>query len=126
MIDTGNVGALAGNLNNGWFGVLKASSSENGKIPVITEWIDGHSVAPDVIASSTLKSQAKIVVGVVKDVIDGSFKGKHYQFGLTPDWGPVMAKTDLLPQKIYDKSLAIQSKIVSKEIKPKQITECPK
>ena len=41
MIDSGKAGALTGNLNNGWFGVLKAAR-DNGKIPVVTEWIDNR------------------------------------------------------------------------------------
>jgi basic membrane protein A and related proteins len=125
MIDSGKATALTGNLNNGYFGILKAAQ-QNGKIPVVTEWADNHSLAPDVIASSIQKSQAKWVVAVVKDIIDGSFKAKHYQFGLTKDWGPVMTKTDLLPQQLYDESLALQSKIVSGQVKPQHITDCPK
>jgi basic membrane protein A len=124
MIDS-KASALTGNLNSGYFGILKAAQ-QNGKIPVITEWIDNHSLAPDVIASSIQKSQARWAVAMVKDIIDGTFKGKHYQFALPKDWGPVMAKTDLLPQQIYDESLALQSKIVSGEIKPKRIEDCPK
>lgn len=125
IIDSGKAGALTGNLNNGWFGVLKAAR-ENGKLPVVTEWADNHSLASDVIASSIQKSQAKFVVAVVKEVENGTFKGKHYQFGLTPDWGPVMAKTDLLPEQLYEEALALQAKIVSGEVKPKHITDCPK
>ena len=124
-IDFGKACALTGNLNSGYFGILKAAL-QNGKIPVVTEWADNRSLAPDVIASTIQKSQARMVVAVVKDIIDGSFKGKHYQFGLTKDWGPVMTKTDLLPQQIYDESLALQSKIVSGEVKPRHITDCPK
>jgi hypothetical protein len=37
-----------------------------------------------------------------------------------------MTKTDLLPQQLYDESLALQSKIVSGEVKPQHITDCPK
>ena len=58
MIDSGKASALTGNLNSGCFGILKAAQ-QNGKIPVVTEWIDNHSLAPDVIASSIQKSQAR-------------------------------------------------------------------
>jgi basic membrane protein A len=125
MIDSGKAGALTGNLNNGYFGVFKAAQ-QNGKIPVITEWADNHTIAPDVIASSIQKSQAKWVIVVVKAITDGTFEGKHYQFGLTKDWGPVMSKTDLLPQQLYDQALALQSKIVSGEVKVERVTDCPK
>lgn len=125
MIDSGKAGALTGNLNNGYFGIFKAAQ-QNGKIPVVTEWADNHALAPDVIASSIQKSQAKFVMVVVKAFADGTFNGKHYQFALTKDWGPVMSKTDLLPQQLYDEALALQSKIVSGEVKVERITDCPK
>jgi len=125
MIDSGKASALTGNLNNGWFGVLKAAR-DNGKVPVVTEWIDNHAQAPDVIASSIQKSQAKFVVAVVKQISDGKFQGKHYQFGITPDWGDVMAKTDLLPDALLREVTALQAKIISGEIKPKYIADCPK
>ena len=125
MIDSGKAGALTGNLNNGWFGVLKAAR-DNGKIPVITEWTDNRAQAPDVIASSIQKSQAKFVVAVVKEIAAGKFQGKHYQFEITSDWGPVMTKTDLLPDQIYKDVTALQAKSISGEIKPKNIADCPK
>jgi basic membrane protein A and related proteins len=125
MIDSGKAGALTGNLNNGWFGVFKAAR-ENGKIPVVTEWADNHTLAPDVIASSIQKSQAKFVVAVIKQIESGTFKGKHYQFGLTSDWGPVMTKTALMPEGLYKEALALQAKIVSGAVKPTHMTDCPK
>jgi basic membrane protein A and related proteins len=125
MIDSGKAGALTGNLNNGWFGVLKAAR-DNGKIPVVTEWIDNHVQAPDVIASSIQKSQAKFVVAVVKEISPGKFQGKHYQFGITPDWGDVMTKTNLLPDALFKEVAGLQAKITSGEIKPKNVADCPK
>jgi len=125
MIDSGKAGALTGNLNNGWFGVLKAAR-DNGKIPVVTEWIDNHAQAPDVIASSIQKSQAKFVVAVVKEISPGKFQGKHYQFGITPDWGDVMTKTNLLPDALFKEVAGLQAKITSGEIKPKNVADCPK
>ena len=125
MIDSGKAGALTGNLNNGWFGVLKAAR-DNGKIPVITEWIDNRTLAPDVIASSIQKSQAKFVVAVVKEISPGKFQGKHYQFGITPDWGEVMTKTNLLPDSLLKEVAGLQAKITSGEIKPKNVADCPK
>jgi basic membrane protein A len=125
MIDSGKAGALTGNLNNGWFGVLKAAR-DNGKIPVVTEWMDNHAAAPDVIASSIQKSQTKFVLAVVKDIPAGKFQGKHYNFGITPDWGQVMTKTDLLPEPLFKEVTALQAKIISGEIKPKNIADCPK
>jgi basic membrane protein A and related proteins len=125
MIDSGKAGALTGNLNNGWFGVLKAAR-DNGKIPVVTEWMDNHAAAPDVIASSIQKSQTKFVLAVVKDIPAGKFQGKHYNFGITPDWGQVMTKTDLMSEPLFKEVTALQAKITSGEIKPKNIADCPK
>jgi basic membrane protein A len=125
MIDSGKAGALTGNLNNGWFGVFKAAR-DNGKIPVVTEWVDNHAQASDVIASSIQKSQAKFVVAVVKEISPGKFQGKHYQFGITPDWGDVMTKTTLLPDNLLKEVAGLQAKITSGEIKPKNVADCPK
>lgn len=125
MIDSGKAGALTGNLNNGWFGVFKAAR-DNGKIPVVTEWVDNHAQASDVIASSIQKSQAKFVVAVVKEISPGKFQGKHYQFGITPDWGDVMTKTNLLPDTLLKEVAGLQAKITSGEIKPKNVADCPK
>jgi basic membrane protein A len=125
MIDSGKAGALTGNLNNGWFGVFKAAR-DNGKIPVVTEWVDNHAQASDVIASSIQKSQAKFVVAVVKEISPGKFQGKHYQFGITPDWGEVMTKTNLLPDSLLKEVAGLQAKITSGEIKPKNVADCPK
>ena len=125
MIDSGKAGALTGNLNNGWFGVFKAAR-DNGKIPVVTEWVDNHAQASDVIASSIQKSQAKFVVAVVKEISPGKFQGKHYQFGITPDWGDVMTKTNLLPDSLLKEVAGLQAKITSGEIKPKNVADCPK
>ena len=125
MIDSGKAGALTGNLNNGWFGVFKAAR-DNGKIPVVTEWVDNHAQASDVIASSIQKSQAKFVVAVVKEISPGKFQGKHYQFGITPEWGDVMTKTNLLPESLLKEVAGLQAKITSGEIKPKNVADCPK
>lgn len=123
MIEQG-AGALTGNLNNGWFGVFKAAQ-DNNAIPVVTEWGDNSALAPDVIASSIQKSQARFVVEVAKTVIDGSFEGKHYQFGIDADWGPVMTDTNLLPDDLHAEVLALQEKIISGEVKPVNDGTCP-
>lgn len=123
MIENG-ADALTGNLNNGWFGVFKAAE-ENNKIPVVTEWTDNRSLAPDVIASSIQKSQAPFVVEVAKSVVDGTFQGKHYQFGITPDWGAVMTDTGLLPDDVAKAAADLQAKILSSEVKPVNDPTCP-
>jgi basic membrane protein A and related proteins len=125
MIDTGKADALTGNLNNGWFGVFKAAQA-NGKTKVVTEWIDNRKLAPAVIASSILKAQARFVVEVAKTAADGTFQGKHTDFGLTADWGPVMTKTDMLPETIYKEVSALQADITSGKVKPVHDTTCPK
>lgn len=119
----GGADALTGNLNNGWFGVFKAAQDK--KIPVITEWTDNRSLAPDVITSSIQKSQAPFVVQVAKSVVDGKFEGKHYQFSITPDWGSVMTDTDLLPDDIAKAAADLQAKILSGEVKPVNDPACP-
>jgi basic membrane protein A len=124
MIDSGKADALTGNLNNGWFGVIKAAQA-NGNLPVITEWVDNRALAPEVIASSIQKSQAKFVVEVVKAIKDGTFEGKHYQFSITPDWGAVMVDTELLPDDLFKEVMDLQAKILSGEVKPENIADCP-
>jgi basic membrane protein A len=124
MIESG-AKALTGNLNNGYFGMFKAAEA-NGNVPVVTEWADNHKLAPKVIVSSILKSQSRFVVQVAKTVTDGTWQGKHYQFTLPPDWGPVMAKTDLLPENIYQASLDVQKQIVDGKIKVTRDTSCTK
>lgn len=124
MVDSGKAGALTGNLNNGWFGIFKAAK-DNGNIPVVTEWSDNSSLDPTVIASSILKAQGNFVVEVAKTVIDGTFEGKHHQFTITADWGPVMTNTDLLPDDIYQAALDVQAKILSGEITPERDGTCP-
>jgi len=77
------------------------AAEANGNVPVVTEWADNHKLAPKVIVSS-------ILVQVAKSATDGTWQGKHYQFSLPSDWGPVMANTDLLPDKIkYIKNLSM-------------------
>jgi basic membrane protein A len=125
MIDSGGAKALTGNLNNGYFGVYKAAEA-SGNIPVVTEWADNHKLAPKVIVSSILKSQSRFVVQVAKTAADGTWQGKHYQFALPPDWGPVMAKTDLLPENIYQASLDVQKQISDGKIKVAHDTSCTK
>jgi basic membrane protein A len=125
MIDTGKADALTANLNSGFFGVFKAAQS-NGKVKVVTEWIDNRALAPTVIASSVLKAQARFIVELSKTVADGTFQGKHYEFGLTKDWGPVMTKTDLLPEDVYKSALALQDDIASGKLVPTRDNSCPK
>ena len=123
MIDQG-AGALSGNLNNAWFGVFKAAQGGS-KTPLVTEWSDNHQLAPDVVASSIIKTQAKPVTAIVKTVKDGTFEGKVYEYGLTADWGPSVSKTSLLPDDVYQAALALQAKIVSGEVKPQADETCP-
>jgi basic membrane lipoprotein Med (substrate-binding protein (PBP1-ABC) superfamily) len=124
IIDQGAT-ALTGNVNNGWAGIYDAAKSK-GNIPIVTEWADNHTQAPEVIASSVLKSQSKFIVQIAKTVQDGTFKGEMTLFPLPKDWGPVIAKTDLLPDKIYKEALALQDKVVSGEIQVKRDETCPK
>ncbi len=123
MIDQG-ADALSANLNNGWFGIFEAAK-ENGNLPTVTEWVDNHGLAPEVIVSSVLKSQARFVTEIAKQVQDGAFEGKFYQFGLPEDWGPGVSDTDLLPDDVYQEALDVQERIVSGEIQVEHDESCP-
>jgi basic membrane lipoprotein Med (substrate-binding protein (PBP1-ABC) superfamily) len=124
IIDQGAT-ALTGNVNNGWAGIYQAAK-EKGNIPVVTEWADNHAQAPQVIASSVLKSQSKFIVGIAKTVQDGTFKGVMTMFPLPADWGPAISNTALLPDAIYNKAIALQAKVASGAIKVKRNETCPK
>ena len=123
MLDSG-ADALSGNLNNGWFGLLKAAQAK--KAPVVTEWVDNSSLAKDVIASSILKSQAKFLAGLVEQAGKGSLGGKQFQYTMTAETEPAVSKTALLPASVYDGALAVQKQIADGTLKPKVDTSCPK
>ena len=118
-------GAFAGNLNNAYYGLYDAAKA-HGNLPVINEWLDSHSLAPTVIASSVLKSESQFVLGVAKHVNDGTFKGQLYNFLLTPQSGPAISKTNLVPSALYTQALAIQKQVVSGKIPVSADTSCPK
>ncbi|MGH2947186.1 MAG: BMP family protein [Solirubrobacteraceae bacterium] len=115
---------LTGNLNNGYAGLIDAAQSA-GKLPVVTEWTDNSDLAPDVIASSVLKSQARFVVEIARAVQDGTFEGKFYENGLPEDWGPVISDTDLLPDDVYQEALDLQEQVASGEIDVEHDETCP-
>lgn len=123
MIDEG-VDAISGNANNAWFGVFEAAQA-SGNIPVITEWVDNSELAPDVIASSVLKSQADFVAQIASDARDGAFEGTIYIEEIVEGSGPAISDTDLLPDDVYDEALGIQSQIESGEIDPAADESCP-
>jgi basic membrane protein A and related proteins len=116
---------LTDNLNNGTFGLIKAAQS-SGNVKLILEWQDNHALAPQAIASDVLKSQASIVVPLVKKAENGGLGGKHYQVALPKNWGPAVAKTPLLPQSIYQDALKVQKQVADGTIKVQRITSCPK
>lgn len=123
MIDQG-ADALTQNLNNGVFGMIEAAKA-NGNKPFVTEWIDNSSLAPEVIASSILKSQARFVTQIAKSVQDGTFKPEVTLFPLPADWGPALSDTALLPDPIYQEAVALQAKIASGEVDPQHDETCP-
>jgi basic membrane lipoprotein Med (substrate-binding protein (PBP1-ABC) superfamily) len=114
---------IVGNLNNGYFGVYKAA--ESGKAKVITEWADNHTQSPT-IGSTVVKKQGQFVLDIVKKVQDGTVGGKHYQVALPQDYEPVIAKTDAIPDDVYQEALDVQKKVASGEIKVNRIEDCPK
>jgi basic membrane lipoprotein Med (substrate-binding protein (PBP1-ABC) superfamily) len=123
MIDEG-VDAISGNANNAWFGVFEAAQA-NGNVPVITEWVDNSELAPEVIVSSVLKSQAEFVVDIARDVQEGSFEGKLYVTELVDGSPPAISDTELLPDDVYDQAMEIQAQIESGEIDPAADESCP-
>jgi basic membrane lipoprotein Med (substrate-binding protein (PBP1-ABC) superfamily) len=123
MIDQG-VDAISGNANNAWFGIFEAAQS-NGNIPLITEWVDNSELAPDVIVSSVLKSQADFVAAIAADAEAGSFEGQLYTEALVEGSGPAIADTDLLPDDIFQEAQDVQAQIESGEIDPAADESCP-
>jgi basic membrane protein A and related proteins len=117
------VGSLTGNLNNAWPGVYKAA--EENDIPVVTEWVDNHEQAPNVIASSVLKSQAKFLAELAKEAQEGTLEGKFHLFPLPEDWGPIVSKTSLLPESVYKEAQALEKKVASGAIKVPRKENCP-
>lgn len=113
-------------LNNGIFGLVKAAQNSGGRAKLILLWSDNHSLAPSVIASDVLNSQASIVVPLVKKAQMGQLGGKHYQVSLPKDWGPAITKTALLPQSIYTAALNVQKKIADGTIKVQHNPTCSK
>lgn len=123
MIEQG-ADALTQNLNNGVFGMIAAAQAAGG-VPFISEWIDNSELAPDVIASSVLKSQARFVLEVARTVQDGTFAGEFIAFGLPEDWGPAVSDTDLLPDELYQEALEVQAMISAGEIAIEHDETCP-
>ncbi len=122
MIEQG-ADALTQNLNNGVFGMIDAAQSAG--VPFVTEWVDNSGLAPDVIASSVLKSQARFVTEIAKTVQDGTFAGEFIQYALPADWGPAISDTDLLSDDIYQEALDVQAQISSGEIPVEHDETCP-
>jgi basic membrane protein A len=122
QIDNG-VDWIAGNLNNGYFGLYKAAEGKDVKI--ITEWADNHTQSPT-IGTTVVKKQGTFVLDLVKKVQDGSIGGKHYQVPLPEDYEPVIAKTDAIPEDVYNDALEVQKQVASGEIKVERNESCPK
>lgn len=123
MLDQG-ADTLTQNLNNGVFGLIEAAGA-NGDAPLVTEWVDNSELAPEVIASSVLKSQARFVTEIARTVQDGTFAGEFTKFELPDDWGPGISDTDLLDDELYQEVLEIQDKISNGEITPEHDETCP-
>jgi basic membrane protein A and related proteins len=123
MIDQG-VDAISGNANNAWFGIFEAAQAA-GNVPVITELVDNHDLAPEVIYSSVLKTQAEFVTGIAQEAQDGNFEGKIYIEAVEEGAGPAISNTELLPDEIYEDAMKVQEQIASGEIEPKADEACP-
>jgi basic membrane protein A len=123
LIDQG-ADVITGNLNNAWPGVYQAAR-EAGNLPVITEWVDNSDQAPEVIASSVLKSQARFVVELARQAQEGTLEGKFYKFDLPEDWGDIVSDTELLPDDIHQEALEVQEQLVNGEIEVEHDETCP-
>lgn len=113
MIEQG-ADVLTGNLNAGWFGVFKAAKEAD--VPCVTEWIDNRDLAPDVIASSVLKDQARLVVPIAKASMEGAFPAKFTGDKLTAEWGPAILKTDKISDELYAELEGVRQKVIDGEI----------
>ena len=122
MIEQG-ADALTQNLNNGIFGMIDAAGGAGA--PFVSEWVDNSDLAPDVIASSVLKSQARFVTDIARTVQDGTFAGEFIKYDLPADWGPVVSDTDLLPDELYQEALTVQERIAAGEIPVEHDESCP-
>jgi basic membrane protein A and related proteins len=122
MIEQG-ADALTQNLNNGIFGMIDAAGAAG--VPFVSEWVDNSDLAPEVIASSVLKSQARFVTDIASTVQDGTFAGEFIKYDLPADWGPVVSDTDLLPDDLYAEALAVQEQISAGEIAVEHDESCP-
>jgi len=123
LVDQG-ADALTGNLNNAWTGVYQVAR-ENGNLPVVTEWVDNSSVAPEVIVSSVLKSQARFVTELATKAENGTLGGKFYLYPLPADWGPIVSNTNLLPDDLYEEALQVQQRVASGDTKVPRDESCP-
>jgi len=124
MIDN-DADVLVSNLDRGTVGLIKAAQNA-GDVGLILEWKDNQEQAPDVIASTVLKSQTRLVVPLIKRAQEGSLGGKHYQFPLPEDWGPAVAQSPLVPDDVYQEALKIQERVASGGIKVDRVEKCAK
>jgi basic membrane lipoprotein Med (substrate-binding protein (PBP1-ABC) superfamily) len=122
QIDKG-VDWIVGNLNNGYFGLYKAAEGKDVKI--ITEWADNHTQSPT-IGTTVVKKQGKFVLDLAKKAQDGTLGGKHYSQALPEDYEPIIAKTDAIPEDVYNEALEVQKQVASGEIKVERNESCPK
>jgi basic membrane protein A len=123
MIDQG-ADVLHTNLNQGVFGVVQAAQANEGTM-VVTEWLDNHDVAPEVIVTTLNKSYARFVTNKVEELISGNWQGDQQRFGLPADWGPAVFDTDLLPDDLYQEILDLQEQVASGEIEVERDETCP-
>ena len=123
MIDQG-ADVLHTNLNQGVFGVVQAAQANEGVL-VVTEWLDNHDVAPDVIVTTLNKSYARFVTNKVEELVGGNWQGDAQRFGLPDDWGPAIFETELLSDDLYQEVLGVQQQIASGEIVVERDETCP-
>lgn len=123
MIDQG-ADVLHTNLNQGVFGVVQAAQANEGVL-VVTEWLDNHDVAPDVIVTTLNKSYARFVTNKVEELVGGNWQGDAQRFLLPEDWGPAIFETELLPDDLYQEVLALQQQIATGEIEVPRDETCP-
>ncbi len=114
---------IMGNQDTGWTGIDKAAEDHPGT-SVIDEFFNDHKIAPSVIASSVLKSQAPYLLEYAKSALDGHYMAKFTNFHMNKTSGPAISKTPLISEKDYKAALEIQKEIASGKLKVSKQGKC--
>ncbi len=112
----------AGNSGLGAFDAVEQYGKTNGEANKFVIGVDSNQngVKPGFVLTSMVKRVDNAVYDVVKDVVNGDFKGGFHAFGLDKD-GVAYAMDEnnkaLIPQDVIDRVEAAKAKIVTGDIK---------